>query len=90
MSQLFAQRTNIINEQKVIDSEKEIEAINYCLDNFGSNNAPRVDDKIVRKYIQRYATFDKNQLAEYLIALTKKSSVLLEKTVCEVYKQGKL
>ena len=74
--------SDILNQLNKL--ELELEAVKYCLDNFGSDGKPKIDDEGFRKMVQRYDGSDKEYLRDMLKDLQEEKTALQrEKTALQ-------
>ena len=85
--------SNILNQLNKL--ELDLEAVKYCLDNFGSDGKPKIDDEGIRKMVQRYEGSDKEylrgmlkDLQEEKTALRRKETALQEETTALIISQA--
>ena len=67
---------NIADQLKKV--ELELDAVKCCMDNFGSDSKPKIDDEGFRKMVQRYEGSDKEYLRSMLNKLQDKENELLK------------
>jgi hypothetical protein len=77
---------NILNQLKKL--ELKIDVVEYCLDNFGSDGEPKIDDEIFRKMVQRYEGSDKEYLRGMLKALQEEKTALQEQETALIISQA--